>query len=233
MIGDIALVGGEEFRNGCEEMDLNIMKSSGQNPANVLIIPTAAVTGPEKASNDGARHFSGLGGITKQLMVLDNKHANNEEIVKQLKGSGVIYFTGGSPDHLLTSLRGSLLWEQILVERSNGAVIAGSSAGAMVLGQMMRRPRLGGWVEALSAVPGIATLPHHENSHPDEIYRQLEAQVNSGLTILGIDARTGCIGQSGNWRVVGFGKVTKYDQSGWSIYESGTDFITIASTSIY
>ena len=233
MIGDIALVGGEEFRNGCEEMDLNIMKSSGQNPANVLIIPTAAVTGPEKASNDGARHFSDLGGITKRLMVLDNKHANNEEFVKQLKGSGVIYFTGGSPDHLLTSLRGSLLWEQILVERSNGAVIAGSSAGAMVLGQMMRRPRLGGWVEALSAVPGIATLPHHENSHPDEIYRQLEAQVNSGLTILGIDARTGCIGQSGNWRVVGFGKVTKYDQSGWSIYESGTDFITIASTSIY
>ena len=233
MIGDIALVGGEEFRNGCEEMDLNIMKSSGQNPANVSIIPTAAVTGPEKASNDGARHFSGLGGITKRLMVLDNKQANNEEFVKQLKGSGVIYFTGGSPDHLLTSLRGSLLWEQILVERRNGAVIAGSSAGAMVLGQMMRRPRLGGWIEALSAVPGIATLPHHENSDPDEIYRQLEAQVNSGLTILGIDARTGCIGQSGNWRVVGFGKVTKYDQSGWSIYESGTDFITMASTSIY
>ena len=233
MIGDIALVGGEEFRTGCEEMDLNIMQSSGQNPVNVLIIPTAAVTGPEKASNDGARHFSGLGGITKRLMVLDNKHANSEEFIEQIKGAGVIYFTGGSPDYLLTTLKGSLLWEQILVERSKGAIIAGSSAGAMVLGQMMRRPRLGGWVEALSAVPGIATLPHHENSDPDQIYRQLEPQINSGLTILGIDARTGCIGQSGSWRVVGNGKVTRYDQSGWVIYESGTDFFTIAISGIY
>ena len=57
MIGDIALVGGEEFRTGCEEMDLEIMKSCGQDPANVLIIPTAAVTGPEKASRLSLIHI--------------------------------------------------------------------------------------------------------------------------------------------------------------------------------
>ena len=209
MIGDIALVGGEEFRAGCEEMDLEIMKSCGQDPANVLIIPTAAVTGPEKASRDGARHFSALGGITTRLMVLDNDHANMEELAVQVKGSGVIYFTGGSPDHLLASLKGSQLWDSILEERNNGAIIAGSSAGAMVLGGKMRRPGSGGWVDALSAVPGIATLPHHENSDPEQTFLQLEAQVNSGTTILGIDARTGCLGQSGSWRVVGTGKVTK------------------------
>ena len=224
MIGDIALVGGEEFRAGCEEMDLEIMKSCGQDPANVLIIPTAAVTGPEKASRDGARHFSALGGITTRLMVLDNDHANMEELAVQVKGSGVIYFTGGSPDHLLASLKGSQLWDSILAERNNGAIIAGSSAGAMVLGGKMRRPRSGGWVDALSAVSGIATLPHHENSDPEQTFLQLEAQVNSGITILGIDARTGCLGQCGSWRVVGSGKVIKYDSSGWTVYASGQNF---------
>ena len=43
MIGDIALVGGEEFRAGCEEMDLEIMRACGQDPANVLIIPTLSL----------------------------------------------------------------------------------------------------------------------------------------------------------------------------------------------
>ena len=61
MPGEIALVGGEEFRRGCEEMDLEIMRSSDQDPARVLIIPTAAVTGPAKAANDGVTHFASLG----------------------------------------------------------------------------------------------------------------------------------------------------------------------------
>ena len=116
------------------------------------------------------------------------------------------------------------MWDSILEERNNGAVIAGSSAGAMVLGGKMRRPRSGGWVDALSAVPGIATLPHHENSDPEQTFLQLDPEVNSGITILGIDARTACLGQRGSWRVVGSGKVIKYDLSGWNVYASGQNF---------
>ena len=40
------MVGGEEFRVGCEEMDREIMRVSGQQPAQVLVLPPAAVTGP-------------------------------------------------------------------------------------------------------------------------------------------------------------------------------------------
>jgi len=106
-------------------------------------------------------------------------------------------------------------------------VLAGSSAGAMVLGEMMRRPRLGGWVDALGVTPGLAVLPHHEGGDPAQTSSQLQSQTSSGLTsgltVLGIDARTGCLGRPGSWRVVGSGRVTVYQGTGWQVYESGAN----------
>ncbi len=218
---NIGLVGGEEFRVGCEEMDREIMRASGQDPARVVIIPTAAVTGPEKAANDGVRHFSSLGGDAERLMVLDRSHADDAGLAESLAGAGVIYFTGGSPDHLLTTLRDSLLWRAILEAVDQGAVLAGSSAGAMVLGEMMLRPRTGGCVDALGVTTGLAVLPHHEGSDPAQTSSQLQSQTSGGLTVLGIDARTGCLGRPGSWRVVGLGRVTVYQGAGWQVYDSG------------
>ena len=225
MPGEIGLVGGEEFRVGCEEMDREIMRASGQDPARVVIIPTAAVTGPEKAANDGVRHFSALGGNAEKLMVLERSHAEDAGMAGAVAGAGVIYFTGGSPDHLLATLRDSLLWRAILEAGEQGAVLAGSSAGAMVMGASMRRPRLGGWIEALGLTTGLAVLPHHESSDPAQTSSQLQSQNSSGLpgslTVLGIDARTGCLGRPGSWRVVGSGRVTVYQGTAWQVYESG------------
>ena len=222
MAGEIGLVGGEEFRPGCEDMDREIMRAPGQDPAQVLIIPTAAVTGPAKAANDGVTHFARLGGDAGQLMVLEKSQADDVEFVRPVRSASVVYFTGGSPDHLLETLRGSLLLEQILNALKDGAVLAGSSAGAMVMGSLMRRPGGGEWVEALGVVPGVAVLPHHERSNPEETSRQLREQVPTDLIVLGIDARTGCLGRPGNWRATGAGNVTVYRGTDWQVYNSGT-----------
>jgi len=221
MAGVIGLVGGEEFRAGCEEMDREILRASGQDPAKVVVIPTAAVTGPAKAANDGVRHFASLGGNAGQLMVLEREHAEDADLIKGIEGAGVIYFTGGSPDHLLAAIRDSHLWSAILAAMERGTVLAGSSAGAMVMGSLMRRPRLGQWVEALAVAPGIAVLPHHERSNAEETSRDLQGQVPPDTIVFGIDARTGCLGSPGNWRVVGSGKVTVYRGTEWSVYQSG------------
>ena len=221
MPGEIALVGGEEFRSGCEGMDLEIMRASGQDPARVLVIPTAAVTGPAKAANDGVTHFNSLGANADQLMVLDKSQANDAALVQPVEDAGVIYFTGGSPEHLLGALRDSQLLQAIRAAVARGGVLAGSSAGAMVLGSQMRRPSSGGWVEGLGIVPGTAVLPHHGNSSPADVAEQLRGQAPGGLTVLGIDARTGCLGGPGNWRVVGYGNVTVYQEGDWQVYPSG------------
>ena len=221
MPGVYALVGGEEFRVRCEDMDREIMAASGQSHAQVVIVPTAAVTGPAKAANDGATHFAALGGQTSRLMVLERNDAFNPDLIKGIEGAGVIYFTGGNPDHLLAALQDSPLLEAITRAVEHGTVLAGSSAGAMVMGAMMRRPRLGGWVPALGITPGIAVLPHHENSNPAETSRDLQGQVPGDIAVLGIDARSGCLGSAGHWKAVGSGKVTVYQRSEWRVYQSG------------
>ena len=113
MSGGIVLAGGEEFRTGCEEMDAAIMDATGADPVRVLIIPTAAVTGPQKAASDGVRHFSRLGARASELMVLDGSQANDEDFIQVVSEASLIYFTGGSPDHLLATLKGSALLERL------------------------------------------------------------------------------------------------------------------------
>ncbi len=221
MPGEIALVGGEEFRSGCEAMDREIIRASGQDPSRVLIIPTAAVTGPAKAANDGVTHFGSLGADADQLMVLDKSQADDTSFIGPIDTAGVVYFTGGSPEHLLATLKDSLLLKSILAALDRGAVLAGSSAGAMVMGSLMRSPGGGEWVEALGIVPGVTVFPHHERSNPANTLRELGDRVPADLTVLGIDARTGCLGRPGSWRVVGAGKVTVYRGGKWQVYGSG------------
>ena len=142
MAGTIALVGGDEFRVGCEDMDREVMRASGKDTARVFIIPTAAVTGPAKAANDGVTHFSALGGDANQLMVLERQHANDLKLIAPARDADVVYFTGGNPDHLLATLRGSALLWMLKDGVDRGLVLGGSSAGAMVMGSVMRRPPL-------------------------------------------------------------------------------------------
>lgn len=221
MAGELALVGGEEFRPGCEDADREIMQASGQDPCRVAVIPTAAVDAPARAAQNGVAYFSRLGADARQLMVLQREHAQDPKVVQGVQDAGVIYFTGGSPEHLLATLQGSRLLQAILAEVEKGAVLAGSSAGAMVMGSLMRRPRLGQWVEALGLVPNLAVLPHHERGDPVATCASLQGQIPPDLTVLGIDARSGCLGRPGSWRVVGPGRVTVYRNGLWQVYQTG------------
>ena len=221
MAGMIALVGGDEFRRYCVDMDRDILAATGKDPARVVVLPTAAVTGPVKAAHDGVTHFSGLGGQGQPLMILDGEQANDPAMVQRLEGADVIYFTGGNPNHLLETLQDSELLAAILAAVEQGALLAGSSAGAMVMGSVMRRPRADEWIPGLGIADGICVLPHHERSNPEQVIDQVRDHLSDTLTIFGIDAQTGCLGAPGNWRVIGSGKVTVYRQDGWQIYQSG------------
>ena len=166
MPGTIALIGGEEFRVGCEGMDRDVMAASGKDPARVIIVPTAAVTGPAKAANDGVTHFAALGAAASQLMVLESSQANDTEFLAQVSDADVVYFTGGSPDHLLSTLRGSVLLGLLTDGMERGLVLGGSSAGAMVMGSVMRRPNSGGWVDGLGVAPGIGVSASPRKERP-------------------------------------------------------------------
>ena len=226
MAGLIALVGGDEFRRYCSDMDQEILAATGKEQARVVVLPTAAVTGPVKAAHDGVTHFNALGGNGQPLMILEREQAEDPGMVQRLDGADVIYFTGGNPNHLLETLEGSQLLAGILEAVAGGAILAGSSAGAMVMGSVMRRPRAEEWVTGLGIAEGICVLPHHERSNPDQVVEQIQEKLSGSLTILGIDAQTACIGTQGVWRAIGHGKVTVYRSQGWEQYQAGESFNT-------
>ena len=221
MPGRFVLAGGNEFRPGCEGMDSAILRSAGPAPAKVLIVPTAAVSGPQKAAQDGVRHFTRLGADSSELMVLDRTHADDDEYVRGLEGATMVYFTGGSPDHLLATLRGSQLYEKLQEQVEGGTILAGSSAGAMVMGSMMIRPSSREWAQGLGMAGELGILPHHENSDPASVAKDLAGNAPKGLKVLGIDAMTCCFGAPGSWTVLGPGNVTAYADGTWTIFKSG------------
>ena len=219
MAGLIALVGGDEFRAGCEGMDRAILAAADAVHPSLLVIPTAAAgENPSKAASNGVRYFSSLGATASALMVLEAAQANDETLLSPVDTADVIYFTGGNPEHLLDTLVGSLLLQKVRQALARGGVLAGSSAGAMVLGSWMR---FRGWREALGIVPGVATLPHHERSDPEAVAKELADSAPSDTAVLGIDAKTCCSKSPDGWKVFGAGGVTVYQGGGWRRYASG------------
>ena len=223
MAGKIALVGGDEFGLSCVEMDGEILKATGAERPRVLVVPTAAaLERPSLAANNGVRYFDMLGADAAPLLVLNRDDANDEALLSAVDKADVIYLTGGNPSHLLDTLRESLLLQKMLEALERGAMLAGSSAGAMVMGQRMRFRQ---WGDALNITPGIVTLPHHERSSRGQTLSDVRFETQAGLAALGIDGATGCVSDGDGWRVLGAGSVTLYKGGDWEKFESGERFV--------
>ena len=222
MAGKIALVGGDEFLPNCREMDNQLIEATGYVSPKVLIVPTAAATErPELAARHGVQQFEALGADVSPLMVVNSDDANDEDIIADVDKAEMLYLTGGNPAYLLEVLRGSLLLRRITHGLERGMILAGSSAGAMVLGERMRFRQ---WSDALGVVPGVAVLPHHERSSKSRTSREVAVETSDGVTALGIDGATGCFTEGDGWRVLGVGSVTVYKGREWNTYESGEYF---------
>ncbi len=223
MIERIALIGGDEFRSGCEEADRAILAATGAVNPKVLVVPTAAVEGsPSKAAANGVSYFTSLGADAAPLMVLDAADAADKGLADQIGSADVVYLTGGNPAFLRDSLSGSLVLQAMLEAHEKGAWLAGSSAGAMVLGTWMRFRQ---WTRALDVISGVVTLPHHERSDPESTSEELARNAPEGIVAaIGIDGRTGCLALDGGWKVLGPGQVAVYEAGAWRRFASGESF---------
>ena len=224
MPGIIALVGGDEFRAGCEDMDAALVAAAGKASPTALIVPTAAAfENPSRAADNGTRHFAALGADAAPLMALDRRDAADPAIAAETDAADIVYFTGGDPAHLLNVLRGSALLAAVRRGLSRGMLLAGSSAGAMVLGSHMRFR--GAWTPALGLAGDVAVLPHHERADADAVFGELWTSAPDGLAAaLGIDGRTGVLSESDGWRALGAGGATVYRRSRWERAASGESF---------
>ena len=209
MSGVLALVGGAEWRDGCGAFDRELLAASGGDE--VLILPTAsAYEHPERAVDWATRYFAGLGATARGLMVVGRTDAEDETNAKVIRESRFIYLGGGSPLHLRSVLKDSLAWQAIIHAWDEGAVLAGSSAGAMVLCDPMVDPRGGAFTLGLGLVNQLAVVPHADTWSPDKARRTFELAPES-VTVVAIDEQTALIREAdGKWRAAGAGTVNAY-----------------------
>lgn len=226
MAGWVILEGGAEFGGQMAMVDRRALDLAGGPGAAVRIVPTAAApdNNHRRAGQSGVRWFQSLGATNVAAVALvDRASAEDPEVAADLAGAGLVFLLGGFPRYLGETLAGSACWAAVLRAHAAGAVVAGSSAGAMVLCERYYDPERREVCPGLGLVPGCCVLPHHATFGRTWAGR-LAAEL-PGLTLVGIDEQTGLIdegveqagradlageGPGRAWRVYGGGAVTLY-----------------------
>ncbi len=206
--GVVALVGGAEWSEGCT-FDAELLERSGS--PEVVVLPTAAAyQQPERKVLVAGEWFSALGAVARGLMVLSRSDAEDPDAAKIVRRARFVYLSGGSPLHLRSVLKNSAVFAALKEALGDGAVVAGSAAGAMVLTDPMVDPRGGALTVGLGLVNRLAVVTHFgevdEDAHGEKIHRTV-ALAPKGVAVAAIPGRTALIREDGRWRAAGQGEV--------------------------
>jgi cyanophycinase len=221
--GTVALVGAGEYLPEILPVDKKLLERVNGAPS-VVVVPTASAPDgegvPERWARMGVEHFAQLGVTAEPIMLLNRADAENVEIATRLANANFIYFSGGKPRYLLETLQDTASWQAILNVFAAGGIVAGCSAGAMVLGsEVFDFPQVWRTIPALGLVPGIAVIPHF-----DELPSWLAgtiARSKHKVTVIGIDGATALVGSDDQWFVYGRGGVTVFTKNGKQRYTEG------------
>jgi cyanophycinase len=211
--GPLALVGGDELNPGNEPQDEVLVRAAGDGPAFVLAT-AAGRQRPEVAVANAVRWFEGLGLAVQELPATRRSDAKASANVARAREGRFFYLVGGDPGLVPKTLAGTPLWGAIVEAWRSGAALAGSSAGAMALGEWtLVRERMPGddrrrYLPALGLIPGVVVLPHFETFGHRWVQSAERAAPRSDVILLGVGERTAALHVDGAWRALGDGDVT-------------------------
>lgn len=231
MNGLVALVGAGEYLAVMDDIDRHLLRSvraEGSVP-NVVCLPTAAGREGEASvsrwSRMGEEHFTALGANVQALPIIDRESANDLRYEPTVEGADLIYFSGGNPMYLQETMDGSRTWAAAMKAWRRGAVYAGCSAGAMILGRRLpdfRHLRLDGRT-GFGIMPVEYVVPHFDHAGPFKyLIGLLRRALKAGQTMIGIDEDTALVGTIGGaWEVMGHGRVHLLRRDGGKTYTAG------------
>jgi cyanophycinase len=218
MKGLIALVGAGEYLPVMNEVDRYLLAHCGADgrAARVVCLPTAAgqegETSWQRWNRMGEEHFRALGAEVHALPIIDRASADEDQHLAVIENADLIYFSGGDPGYLYKTMLGSKAWAAAEKAWERGAVYAGCSAGAMILGTHMPDIRTAGFrrLAAFGVVTAHIILPHFDRMPvwAPMMLPVLRGRLKADEFAIGIDEDTALIGKPGaDWHVQGRLKV--------------------------
>ena len=232
MNGLIALYGAGEYLPVVEPIDrflLDSLNLDGRRPR-VVCLPTAAGREGDGSinrwSNMGIDHFQKLGADVSALRIIDRASADDPQFESTLEAADLIYFSGGDPNYLYQTLNGSRAWNAAQKAWARGAVYAGCSAGAMILGQKLPNFRMfgNGTPSAFGVMSASYVLPHFDAMPAmfKPMVTALRKTLKDGEYALGVDEDTALVGRlGGEWQVLGASQVHVMSRNSETRYRSG------------
>jgi cyanophycinase len=217
----LALVGSGEYLPPMEPVDRELLARLGVSPR-VACLPTAAGReGPERIGywcRLGVEHFTRLGARAEALPVVDRASADDPALAASIAAADFVYLSGGKPSYLYRTLAGSRAWEAILSVLARGGLLAGCSAGAMVLGEKFTG--FPGWNAGFNLLPGITVIPHFDEI-PAAMIRSVRLLAGKSLTLVGVEGNTALVESGGAWEVLGAGGVAVWNEAGRTCHTAG------------
>jgi len=231
--GTLALVGAGEFLPSMRAVDRELLLRSGGD--RVVILPTAsAPDGPnvfERWASMGVEHFKALGAHAVAVRAMTREDCLSPKTAALIRDADLVYFSGGKPDYLYRTLEGTPTWQAVLEILARGGVVAGCSAGAMILGAFIpafRFRQLPGrtalWGPAFGLVPDAVIIPHFDEM-PRAILRTWIALRPAETRAIGIDGATALVGAPRAWDVLGSGGVTVMGLEGETRLRAGAHLV--------
>jgi cyanophycinase len=230
--GSVIIIGGAEDKVR-DRVILNRFASlAGGRDATVAVISTASSLGAE-AGERYRNVFADLGiERVRPLHAITRSQANDESAARVVKDATGIFLTGGNQLRLSSTIGGTRLADAILERFRNGAVIAGTSAGASAMSSHMiafgasgatPKHRMAQIAAGLGVLPGVIVDQHFQQRNRLGRLLSLIAQ-NPSLLGLGVDEDTaGVVGPDHVMEVIGRGSITVVDGAGsetdaWEIH---------------
>jgi cyanophycinase len=233
MPGPVALIGAGEFLPAMADLDAELLAATGRSRPRVAILPTASYPDGEDVFTRwaamGVAHFGSLGAEVEPVLVRDREGADDPAAAQAIGEADLVYLSGGKPTYLLDTLAGSAAGRAIVAAHERGAVLAGCSAGAMVLAgnafdfrvRLMPWPLR--WRPGLGFVPGVSVMPHYD-AWPEPLCVLVALQAPRGSVVFGIDEETAVVGRDGLWQVHGRSRVTVWRGRHRDRYRAGEMF---------
>jgi cyanophycinase len=218
--GPIMAIGGAEDKLDDKIILSTFVQLAGGRDANIVIVPTASSI--ETAGERYKAIFLGLGAQSAEVVYIgDRQDANGDAPLELLQEATGVFLTGGNQMRLSTILGGTRAAELIRRRNVEGAIVAGTSAGASILSSYMvafgasgetPKQRMAQIVAGFSLAPDLILDQHFRQR--DRIGRLLSlVAANPGLLGVGIDEDTAVLISNQVLEVLGRHSVTLVDGS--------------------